>query len=165
MVIGLVFGACVIQKAEAADVKIGYVDLAKVFDQYQWTVDADKDLEQRSGGKQTERDNKVDEIKGMREELELASKTAREEKQDVIDQKIKDLKEFDREVTTDLRKERDVHVREILKEINDAVQEYGKANGYTLIIHERVLLYGQETLDVSDDIIKILNERYQSKKK
>jgi Skp family chaperone for outer membrane proteins len=49
-------------------------------------------------------------------------------------------------------------VKDIVTEIDKVVQDYGKQNGYTVIMNDRVLVYGEETLDVTQDIIDILNK-------
>jgi Skp family chaperone for outer membrane proteins len=44
--------------------------------------------------------------------------------------------------------------------MNAVIQEYGKNNGYLIILNDRVLLYGDETEDLTEKIIKILNDNY-----
>ncbi len=143
--------------------KIGYVDLSRAFDEYQKTKDSDKSLEQKSDAKQKEREKLVDEIKKMRDELELLSESAKPKKQEAIDDRIKKLQEFDQEAKNELRKERDAMVRDILKEMNEVVAEYGQREGYAIILNDRVLLYSDKALDLTDQIIKVLNERYKKK--
>ena len=63
----------------------------------------------------------------------------------------------------ELRKERDTMVREILKEIDGAISDYAKKNGYTIIINSRVLLYGQTEDDLTQAILTILNSNYNKK--
>src|SRR4051812_6720691 len=77
----------------AGEQKIGYVDLAKVFDDYQKTKDFDKQLEGKGTAKQGERDKMVADIKKMRDEAELLSAKAKDDKQAAIDEKIKSLQE------------------------------------------------------------------------
>jgi len=52
-------------------------------------------------------------------------------------------------------------VRDILKEMNTVIQKYGENNGYSIILNDRVLLYGGKTLDITDEIIKIMNKNYK----
>jgi outer membrane protein len=155
------FGSTSNISAKEEGKKIGYVDLSRVFDQYQKTIDYDKELEKKGDKKQSEREKKVSEIKRLKEELELLSEKGKKEKQDEIDRKIKELQDFDLATRTDLKRERARVVREILKEIDKVVQEYGKNKGYFLILNDRVLLYGDEQFDLTDEIIKILNEKYK----
>lgn len=143
--------------------KIGYIDLSRSFDEYQKTKDFDKELEGKGDMKQKEREKVVQEIRKMREELELMNKNSREKKETDIEAKIKSLQDFDQEAKTDLTKERDNMVKDILKEMSDVIKEYGEKNGYSIIINDRVLLYGDSTMDLTNEIIKILNDRYNKK--
>lgn len=142
--------------------KIGYIDLSRSFDEYQKTKDLDKELEGKGDMKQDERERLVQEIRKMREELELMNKNAREKKETDIESKIKSLQEFDQEAKTDLTKERDNMVKDILKEMSDVIKEYGEKNGYSIIVNDRVLLYGDSGMDLTNEIIKILNDRYKT---
>ena len=150
-------------KAYAEGEKIGYVDLAKVFDDYQKTKDFDKSLESKGAGKQAERDKMVADIKKLRDEAELLAGKAKEDKQAGIDEKIKGLQEFDRTTRDALRKERDGMVRDILKEIEVVIQNFGKTQGYTYIFNDRVLVFKSDTGDLTAQVIKALNDSYKKK--
>lgn len=141
-----------------AETSIATVDLSRAFDEFEKTKEADRVLDGKADVKKAERDKKVAEIKKLKEELDLLNEAGRQEKQAVIDQKIAELQEFDREVRDSLRGERDQMVRDLLKEIDQVLQEYGQEKGYTLILNDRVLLYRDKTLDVTEDILKRLNQ-------
>lgn len=167
LMVTLIFGAAMgssVAAFAAAD-KIGYVDLSRVFDEYLKTKDFDKSLEAKGAQKQIDRDKMVNEVKKLRDESELLSAKAKEEKQAVIDDKIKVLQDFDRNTRDALRKERDVMVRDILKEIEAVIQTFGKSEGYGFIFNDRVLVYKSETADLTGQIIKVLNDSYATKKK
>ena len=148
----------------AAGEKIGYVDLARIFDEYQKTKEFDKSLESKGALKQTDRDKMVSEIKKLRDEAELLSAKAKDDRQAMIDDKIKTLQEFDRVTRDSLRKERDNMVRDILKEIETVLQNFGKTQGYSFIFNDRVLVYKSEQADLTTSVIKVLNESYAKKK-
>ena len=78
--------------------------------------------------------------------------------QSIIDEKIRNLQEFDKETRDELMQERDDIVRDILRKIDKVIQDYGKKNGYTVILNDRMLVYGNETIDVTQDIVDILNK-------
>ena len=153
------------KKAEAAGEKIGYVDLARVFDEYGMTKELDKQLETKGAAKQGDRDKMVAEIKKLRDEAELLSAKAKDDKQTVIDEKLKVLQDFDRTTRDALRKERDTMVRDILKQIEVVVQDFGKQQGYGYIFNDRVLVYKSEGNDLTAQVIKVLNDSYATKKK
>ncbi len=158
------FSAAGISASSAAEQKIGYVDLAKVFDEFQKTKDFDKTLEAKGNAKQADRDKMVNEVKKMRDEAELLSAKAKDDKQAAIDEKIKVLQEFDRGTRDALRKERDTMVQEILKEIEGVIQTFGKSQGYSFIFNDRVLVYKGESGDLTPQVTKALNDSYAKKK-
>ena len=140
---------------------IGYIDLAKIFDQYEKTKDSDKNLEVEWQGRQSEIKALREEITRLKDELEVLSEDAKAKKQEAIDSKIKDLQNFTKEIQDELTGERNEIVRKILEDIDTIINQYGKSNGYDLILNERVLLYRTEGLDLTGEIVKILNDKYK----
>ncbi len=163
----LMLGTAGVSKSYAADLagKVGTVDLARVFDDYLKTKEFDKSLEAKGAMKQGEREKMVVEVKKLREEAELLGAKAKEDKQAVIDEKIKTLQDFDRTTRDSLRKERDSMVKDILKEIEGVIQSFGKSQGYSFIFNDRVLVYKSEGNDLTTQVIKTLNDSYTSAKK
>ncbi|MBI1976021.1 MAG: OmpH family outer membrane protein [Candidatus Omnitrophica bacterium] len=161
----LIFVASAGQAFAAVENRVGFVDVAKAFDSYQKTKDADSVMEKKGEAKQQEREKKVAAVKKLKDEMELLSEEARRKKQTEMDQTLRDLQDFDSKVRDELRRERDSIVRDILKEIDELIGEYGDKNGFSMILNDRVLLYGRQEMDVTTQIIQLLNERYNSKKK
>jgi len=167
MIVGMAVAGLMILSApgaQAAADKIGTVDLARVFDEYTKTKEFDKNLESKGASKQAERDKMVADVKKMRDEAELLSAKAKDDKQAVIDEKIKMLQDFDRTTRDALRKERDGMVKDILKEIEVVIQDFGKAQGFGYIFNDRVLVYKSESNDLTNQVIKVLNDNYSKKK-
>lgn len=154
-VCGMFFGA---SQAYAKEYKIGYVDLAKVFDEYKKTKESEKDLEARGKVKEADRANMVEELRKLKDEQALLSEKAKAEKQTIIDNKIKALQDFDRKTRDELIKERNDMLGLILKDIEKVVAEYSKANGYDLILNSRMLLYGGTEYDLTNEVLTRLNK-------
>ncbi len=143
--------------------KVGYVDVAKIFDGYQKTKDNDAKLQAAGKKKEEERDAIVHEVRRLKDEQALLAEDAREKKQDAIDGKVKELQEFDAQARRELGEERNKKVREIFKDIDDIVQRYGERKGFDLIFNDRVLLYRNSNYDVTHDVLEELNHSYQGK--
>ena len=159
MIFGLVISGCFFsQEASAKEYKIGYVDLARVFDEYSKTQDAEKSLTTKGKGKETERKKLVDELRKMKDEQALLSDKAKNEKQTVIDDKIKSLQEFDKKAQDELLKDRNDMLAGILKDIEKVITDYAKETGYDIVLNSRTLLYGAEQYDVTEEILKRLNK-------
>ena len=147
------------EKVYAKEYKIGYVDLAKVFDEYTKTKESSKTIEEKGKAKEAERKKLTDEIKKLKDEQELLSDKAKAEKQKAIDDRIKNLQEFDRKIRDELIKERNEVIGGILKDIEKVVTDYSKEGAYDFILNSRTLLYGKEELDLTEEILKRLNKK------
>ena len=44
--------------------------------------------------------------------------------------------------------------------IEKVVKDYAQKEGYTLVLNDRVLVYGGEEMNITDKIVKLLNESY-----
>jgi len=150
------------QNAQAATVaKIGYADVASVFDGYDKTKEEDSKLGVKSQSKQAQRDKMVESVRNMRNELELLSEKQKEKKQTQIDDEIRKLQDFDREGKAELQRERDDMVRVILKDIETVINEYAIKNGYTMILNSRVLEYALEEYNITKEVLNLLNSKYR----
>lgn len=149
----------------AQEGKAAYVDVAKVFDEYQKTKDNDQQLQAAGKKKEMERDNLVHEIRQLKDEMALLRDDAKVKKQEMLDQKIKSLEQFDQTARQALGEQRNGVVKEIFKDIDDTVQRYGERKGLDLIFNERALLYHNPANDISKEIVDELNKNYASKKR
>jgi len=147
--------------AEAAD-KFAYVDLTRIFAEYSKTKDYDKVLSDKETTYTSERDKKVEEVKKMQEKMNLLSDKEKEKKKTEFEAKVKDLQSFDREKQTDLRKDQDDKMKELLKDIEAAVRQHAEKEGYTMVFNDRVLIYQNKSMDITDKIIEILNKGQKS---
>jgi len=141
----------------AAD-KLGFVDLSRIFSEYSKTKDYDKVLGDKEQAYNAERDKRVAEIKSFQEKMNLLSDKEKEAKKTELDNKVKAVTDYDRQQQTDLRKDQDEKMKEILKDIEEAVKQYSEKEGYTLVFNDRVLVYQSKTLDITDRIVEILNK-------
>jgi outer membrane protein len=163
LLIGVVVCTCSLSPvlclaAGAEEFKIGYVNLGKVFDGYQRTRASDSTLEKKGKQKEAELEGRMNELKKLRQSLELLNDEARETKMREAEEKAEELQRFRTSTARDLRRERDKIAKSILQEIQQGVEQYAKANGFSLIVDERSLLFGQPTYDLTDEILASLNK-------
>ena len=157
IVLALFILAGAVQAAE----KFVYVDLSRIFSEYAKTKDYDKVLGDKENAYNTERDKKVNEVKSFQDKMNLLSEKEKAAKKTDLEEKVKSLQEFDRQKQTDLRKEQDEKMKEILKDIQEAVKKYSEKEGFTLVFNDRVLVYEAKNLDITDKIVEILNKGYK----
>ena len=159
-VAGLLIGG-VAEKAYAKEVKMGYVFMAKVFDEYYKTKDSEKVLSEKGTAKEVERKKMIDELKKMKDEQALLSDKAKVEKQAALDIKVKALQDFDLKTRDELMKQRNDLLGGIMADINKVIGDYAKAEGYDVVLNSdpRVMLYGADGMDITATILAKLNKK------
>lgn len=156
VILGVAF-FCVNAYAAEKD-KFAYVDLSRIFSEYQKTKDYDKVLSEKEGAFTAERQKKVDEVKSLQDKMNLLNDKEKESKKPELEDKIKTLQAFDQQKQTDLRKEQDEKMKEIFKDIEGAVKQYAEKEGYSFVFNDRVLVYQNKSFDITEKIIDILNK-------
>lgn len=165
----------------AADVKIGLVDLKKVFEGYYKTKQADSQLKDRAGDSE-----KV--LKGMVEDYQKASDDykklidssndqavsadEREKRKKNAETKLLELQEIERSVKqfrtqtqTTLEEQKRRMREEILRQIRDVITTHAKRRGFTLVLDTaaesmsatQMVLYTNGENDFTDDVLNEIN--------
>ncbi|MBF0483226.1 MAG: OmpH family outer membrane protein [Candidatus Omnitrophica bacterium] len=163
LILLLAVGLCVSSVQAAEMKKIGFADLSRLFDEYYKTKDYDKVLKAKQDDYEKTTKAKVDEIRDMESKLAVLKEDKKDEQQKVIDKMKADLLENDRQQKTELNKERNKKISEILLEIEKIVSAYAEKEGYSLILNDRVLVYGNDVFNITEDILKILNNAQPKK--
>jgi outer membrane protein len=164
--IGYLLVGCMMVSAPVgatAELKVGFVDLSKVFDGYERTKVSDDSLQKRGKQKEAELEARMAELRKLRQSLELLNDDAREAKIREIEEKAEDLQRFRASTARNLRRDRDKMARQLLGEIRTGVADYAKANGFSLIVDDRSVLYGTAAHDVTDEVLKLLNSQATGK--
>lgn len=142
--------------ASAAD-KFGYIDLSRAFSEYSKTKGYDKTLSDKEKIYTEEHDKKVADLKALQDKLNLLNDKEREAKGAELQSKVKSFQDYDHQKQADLRKEQEERMKEILKDIEAAVKKYSEKEGYTLVFNDRVLVYQTKSMDITSQIVAILN--------
>ena len=156
-----IFAGGMVEKAYAKELKIGYVFMAKVFDEYQKTKDSEKSLQAKGQIKEAERKKLVDELKKLKDEQALLSDKMKAEKQVVLDGKMKVLQDYDMKARDELLKDRNDMLGGIMGDITKVIIDHAKTEGYDFILNSdpRVMLYGTEQDDLTAVILAKLNKK------
>ena len=151
--------------ALAADAKFAYIDVEKIFDEYEKTKKFDQDLQQQGKAKQEKRDAIVNDIRRLKDEQALLSEDKKKEKQADIENRLKELDAFDEAAKKELGEKRNGIMKEILNDIDGVLRQYGQRKGFDFIFNERALLYKNSKYDQTPEVLKELNEAYRKQKK
>lgn len=165
-----------------ADVKVGFVDMNKVFSSYYKTKDAEGRINDARTAAKKELDDRMEtykknleDINKLNEDLSKSelSKEAKDKKGKERDEKIAETKNLEREIT-EFRTTREKQLQEqavrmrngIVDEITKLIQEKVKIDAYDLVLDKSgnslngvpIILYSKDGNDFSDDIIASLNK-------
>ena len=147
--------------AFAAELKVAYVDVGEVFDNYQKTKDQDMVLKTAGEAKEKERNDMMAKIRSMEDEIALLAADARAAKQEQLIEKKRQLEDFDRTVRQQLAEQRDKVVREIFQEIDVIVQDLSAKGGYDMVFNKRVLLAQKKNFDITAQVSAELAKKYK----
>jgi Skp family chaperone for outer membrane proteins len=147
--------------AFAVEMKVAYVDVGEVFDNYQKTKDQDLVLKTAGEAKEKERNDMMAKIRSMEDELALLAADARAAKQEQLIEKKRQLEDFDRNVRQQLAEQRDKVVREIFQEIDVIIQALSTQGGYDMIFNKRVLLAQKKSFDITAQVSAELAKKYK----
>ena len=142
--------------------KVAYVDMQKIFQNYNKAKETEKVFKKEVDDKQEEINKLQGPIKALQDELEkkkdILKPEDKKKKEDDLKDKMQEYVTKAREINQQLDQKREELEKVCLQEIVNAVKEYGKKQGYRAILDARVVLYGPDESDVSADIIKVLNK-------
>lgn len=155
---------------QAADLKIGVVDISKIFSSYTKVTENQAEFDKFRQEQTEEAQKKVDaadkEIKAMQDKLD--SKAINKETSDKIkadiEKKKQEVLDLQRDVYQKIQTKNRELVEARVKDIEAAIAKLAKENGYAFVINKEAVLYSPEASDLSDQVIAALNKPTAVKK-
>jgi len=153
-----------------ADVaKIGTVNFQKIFDNSKAGQKVKEEIKEEGQRMEADLKQTGDEIQQIKEMLErdagVMNKDAREEKKWQYERKVEDVKALKRKYDRQIQELQMRLVNNVRKEVLAIIQEYGKREGYLLIMEDLNTVYSPESLDITDKVIQLYNAEHDKKKK
>lgn len=164
-----------------AQMKVGVVDMNKVFSDYFKTKDAETRINEARAAAKKEMDDRMearqkllDEINTLNKDMEnkALSASAREEKGKQRDEKINETRNLEREIT-EFKNTRERQLQEqavrmrngIVEEIMKVVTDKVKADAYDLVFDKSgsslngvpLVLFSKDGMEFTNDIVTVLN--------
>lgn len=147
----------------AQPIKIGVVDVQQVLNQSQRGQAVKQKLEQDRIGRQKELDARQQELVKLQAEYEkqapVLSEQAKREKKEAVERRFRDARRVAEDANRDFEKKVREAEMETTREIFAVIQEYGKDQGFGLVLERSSIIFSAPTVDVTADIIK----RYDGK--
>lgn len=140
------------------DLKIAFVDFEKVFNTYKKTMEENKELQRNKEAKEASAQVLIDEINKLKAEAEILSDEAKNKAERTIRDKLRELKDYTDDSKRDLVRRRNEVFKKITDEIRVIIAAKGAQDGLSLVLDDKALFYKASVLDLTDDIIDVLND-------
>lgn len=148
--------------------KIGYVDNVKLMDEYQEKIDVEADFKVKADALTKKRDSISQafqaEAQAFQAEAEKMSQEKAQEQYGQMQQRGQMIGQQLQQEDQQLQAVGQTEMDSIVSKVKKEVEAYGKANGYTYILgggEGGSVLYGDDANDLTDEIVKILNDKYK----
>ncbi|MGD2186863.1 MAG: OmpH family outer membrane protein [Desulfobacterales bacterium] len=154
--------------ADAADVaKIGIVDLQRIMEKSDPGKSAQAEIKKEKDKMEQELKEKGAEIEELRKQFEresmVMSKEKREEKEREGRIKLNDFKSLQKRYRSQLQVLEKRLVSQLREDVFALVDQIGKKEGYLLIINNFSVMYSPSSIDITDQIIKRMNDKFAKK--
>ena len=154
--IGLLVGA----RAQAADVKIGYIDLQKAIQETSAGKKAKKELEKEFNAKKEELSKKEANIKKMQEDFEkkksVLAEEAKQTKAGELQAEMMKYRDLLGQSQVNIQKKEQELTKPILDKLQDIIDKVAKDGSYTVILEksEQSVIWAKKDIDLTDEVVK-----------
>ena len=147
----------------SAEQKIAFLDIQKILSKSKSGNFLDTSLKKLQDDKLIEFKSKKENLQNDEKKL-IAKKNILEESK--FEEQIKDLKtkiiNFNNErkiFTAELNKKKINGTNQILKTLDPILNDYASKNSISLILQKKNILLGENSIDITDDILKLLDNK------
>jgi outer membrane protein len=151
--------------AVAEDIKLGYVDLQRALNDSEAGKRAKEKFKKEVDRLQVSLQKQKSELEGLKEQLEKKSMVMKEEERRNLEKDYqKRMRDFERSYKDsqgELQQQDNELTAELLRELQKVIEDYGRERSYTVILERSSssVLYGNEDVDLTDEIIAEYNKK------
>ncbi len=147
---------------QAAELKVGYVQVDKILQEAPQTIESGKKLEREFSPRSQELERMSKQIKDLeaaldKEGLTISEADRRNKERDVQNIKI-EFQRKQRELREDINLRKNEELGSLQDRINKAVQSVAEADGYDLVVYSGVA-YASKKIDITDKVLKLLGKK------
>lgn len=154
------------------DRKIVYVDALKLISEYKGTEVVRKNLTDKKQVYKANLDTLRTEAEHALQNYEKAKPGLNSREKGLMEELVRSKQQqylnYEQLVRDQSKKEDQELSSKVLNTVNDYIKRYGEREGYAIILsatHYGNIAYGDETLDITDQILTGLNKEFESTKK
>jgi outer membrane protein len=146
----------------AAELKVGYVQVDKILQEAPQTAESGKKLEREFGPRSLELDKMQKQIRDIeaaldKEGVTLSESERRNKERDVSNLKI-EFQRKQRELREDINLRKNEELSSLQDRINKAVQTVSETEGYDLVVYGGVA-FASKKIDITDKVLKLLGKK------
>ena len=155
----LLFALLLVVPVANADVKIGYVNAARLLDESPQADEISKQLKKEFSGREKALVSKQNDLKKMQDRMQRDGAVMSAEEHNKLDQDIqmlqRDVQRKSDEFREDLNMRKNNEMNKLLGVIQAAIAKIGKEQNYDLIVYEGVA-YASKGIDLTDKVLEKL---------
>ncbi|MCX7704724.1 MAG: OmpH family outer membrane protein [bacterium] len=159
---GYVFSATPVAKDVPKTLKVGYVNIEMVFDQYKKTAESRDEFDKERENQQKEIVKKQEELRKAQELYEKQKDVLKPEEKKKSEEEIQKLQQefynFVGSANQKLEEKKNQLIEARLKEIQDAIKDFAIKEKYDFILNSQAVFYGPEGSDITQQVINFLNK-------
>lgn len=162
--------SCTKPAAEVKQVKTAYVDTSILMKDYTATKDLDAKYKAKGEEKgrqlQAEIDRFKQEASNFQAQAQANGQTWAQQKGAELQKREQQLAQAQQALSQQLQQEGGTEMDSLVSNVKKTIKAYGKEKGYTYIYgtgdSNASILYAEDKLDITKDILKLLNDKYKA---
>ncbi len=155
--------------SSAGEIKIGVVNTEKVLRESRSAVQAQKKIEQEFQARDARIRELSEQIRTLQQELERNTGAVDEEERRLKERELAGLSRRYQRAQQQMREDLSLRQNEeyglILERINQVIRELAEKQSYDLILQLQDSVYRSARIDITDQVIKVLNARESAVRK
>lgn len=159
------------QPGRAAELRIGYIDSARIFQEYAVAKDAQAQFDRKVEGwraQSAEKENLVTQLRAeVRDQGPILSTLKRQEKEEVLQRAISDYERFLQQIWGPQGRavqENEQATGEVVVQIRTVVEKISSQKGLAMVFDAAggFILYADRTLDLTSEVLQELGIQYKT---
>lgn len=147
---------------QAADLKVGYVQVDKILQDAPQTAESGKKLEREFGPRSQELERMQKQIKDLETSLDkdgltMSESDRRNKERDIAERKL-EFQRKQRELREDINLRKNEELSGLQDRINKAVTKVAETEGYDLVVYSGVA-YANKKIDITDKVLANLGKK------
>lgn len=145
----------------SADFRIATVDVTRIVNEFPDAVEKKEELDEASEKAKSKIESKGKELQALKDKLEKAKVSADSKEAESFRSQVRDFERMRADAKTELERKFLKMNKDVTDKVMSKIESYAKSKNYDLVLDKSdkmrgTVLYGDDSADITDDIIKML---------